>query len=632
MTYFGVDQRSSSSYRPDIDGLRAIAILSILLFHLDFATFSGGFVGVDIFFVISGYLIGGGIKKSVADNKYILPEFYRRRICRIVPAMFFMLFVTSLLSCLVLFPENLVKYGMSLLFAATASANFYYLYTSNYFASDTASHALVHMWSLSVEEQFYILFPIIIIASRKLSEQKSNFILILLLIISLSMSIAYTRVYPDSSFYMLHTRMWEFLAGYMVFNARKIETGSVFVSEFIAALGMALIIYAVIIFDKNTIFPGYAAIIPCLGTALVIFSGERRKTFVSNLISSKIFVFFGLISYSLYLWHWPLIVLVKQYYAYDLLPFTVSSALFIIAVMISVLSWRFIERPWRGTSIKAATAFSMGAASVGILLIFAAVLIAFRGFPDRFPPDIVRIAQFDEKAAMTDFREGSCFLTARYALDDFDKKSCMRGRDGAENIIIVGDSHAAQFWTGLKSQYPAMNILQATSSGCRPLLFHKVEDNPRCTRLMDYVFKDFAPKHKDYWLLLAGNWFEGDAEFLKATLIALHRQGFKVALVGPIVKYTLPLPQLIATSRLRGESDLLDRRKDPESEILDGIYRRIAHDTNTVYFSPYKALCDHAECISTLDNGVPVQFDYGHLTSDGSRYVATRFRLDQALR
>jgi peptidoglycan/LPS O-acetylase OafA/YrhL len=300
--------RTALKYRPDIDGLRAVAVLSVLAFHIRLRGIQGGFVGVDVFFVISGYLISSIVFSEIAESRYSVIGFYERRIRRIFPALFAMLAVFSVFAVIYLLPAELVAYGKSTLAATASASNFYFWRHSGYFDSPT-SYPLLHTWSLAVEEQFYILFPLFLLLVRKFFPTRLRPSVIVLFCASLVASAVVVFRYRETAFYMPYTRAWELLLGTILSLGMLPRLPRAWQRNLATLAGIGLIAFSILFYTERMLFPGLSALAPCVGSALIIGAGESGSSLIGKILSWRPIVFIGLISYSLYLWHWPVIVL-----------------------------------------------------------------------------------------------------------------------------------------------------------------------------------------------------------------------------------------------------------------------------------------------------------------------------------
>ena len=305
-------------YRADIDGLRAIAVLPVVLFHFGFSTFAGGFVGVDVFFVISGFLITSLIVVEIDESRFSIVRFYERRIRRIFPALFLVIIVTSIASAIILLPNDLKRYAKSVVAADWFFSNFEFWREAGYFDVDAHQKPLLHTWSLAVEEQFYLIFPPFLLLAARYLRRRYLLIIMPIFVLSLTFSIWAVYAKPSLAFYLTPSRMWEIMLGAWL-ALIPWEAGKRFIPPsgygLLTLLGIGMIAYGVFTFSANTPFPGAMALLPCGGAALVIFGGQNHPSMVSRLLATGPLVFVGKISYSLYLWHWPLIVLAAYPFA-----------------------------------------------------------------------------------------------------------------------------------------------------------------------------------------------------------------------------------------------------------------------------------------------------------------------------
>ena len=332
-------------YRAEIDGLRAIAVISVILFHLNII--SGGFVGVDIFFVISGFLITNIVYNEIKNNNFNFINFYEKRIRRIFPALFFILFITTILTWLIQLPYDFIKFHKELISVISFSSNFYFFLDGDYFAVDSSLKPLLHTWSLSVEEQFYLFFPFFIIIFKN----HIKFLFYSILIITL-----FSLIYSDHvstsfnpiNFYLIHTRFWEISFGALAaLKYKKINlyfSKYIILSEIISISGFVMILISLFSFTESTPNPSFYTLLPTIGTLLIILFSKNY--FINSILSNKIFVKIGLLSYSAYLIHQPLISFFKLYYIID---FNLVQKLWILTLIltISYFSYIFIESPFR---------------------------------------------------------------------------------------------------------------------------------------------------------------------------------------------------------------------------------------------------------------------------------------------
>ena len=334
------------SYRPEIDGLRAIALIPVVLFHANFEWFSGGYVGVDVFFVISGYLITSIILREKAAAEFTFSHFYERRARRILPALFFIMLVCIPFAWLLQLPHELINFAKSLIATTVFSSNILFWLELDYFSADIEFIPLIHTWSLAIEEQFYLLFPLLLSFIWAFSKRNIFIILAIITIISFALSEWGWRYYPDANFYLLYSRVWELMVGALIalYLSQNQATKGI-ISEVASILGLALILFAVFYLDKTYPFPSAFALLPIIGTALIILF-THPKTMVYRLLSLKVLTLIGLISYSAYLLHQPLFVFTRLYLIDEPAPWLMA-ILSLLTLVLAYLSWRFIETPFR---------------------------------------------------------------------------------------------------------------------------------------------------------------------------------------------------------------------------------------------------------------------------------------------
>ncbi|MDB2525767.1 acyltransferase [Mariniblastus sp.] len=370
-------------YRPEIDGLRALAVVAVVMFHLGLGL-PGGFVGVDVFFVISGFLITGIIRRGLENDTFSLAVFWERRVRRIFPAIFVVVMATLVAGYWLLLPNELEELGKSSVAQALLLANVYFWRDTGYFAGPAELKPLLHTWSLAVEEQFYLFFPLALCCLRRLSSTGLFALLTTVGLISFAGSVYGTMFYPDPTFYLLPTRAWELLIGCMLAVFPWKFESSPRRDSAIATLGLLAIALPIFLYDSKTPFPGLAAAPPVLGTATIMFAtGNTPKIWLCKVLSLRPVVFIGLISYSLYLWHWPVIVFMRTYYG-DL-GWVQILVCFVMSFVLAVLSWRFVETPFRRTTYLSRRRILFATAGILSFLptIAGIVFVATDGLPLR---------------------------------------------------------------------------------------------------------------------------------------------------------------------------------------------------------------------------------------------------------
>jgi peptidoglycan/LPS O-acetylase OafA/YrhL len=632
--------KSELRYRPDIDGLRAVAVLSVLACHVEIWRLAGGFVGVDVFFVISGYLISSIVFAEIAASRFSILAFYERRIRRIFPALFGMLFVFSIFATIYLLPVELVNYSKSLLAATASSSNFYFWQHSGYFDSPT-SNPLLHTWSLAVEEQFYILFPIFLVLIRKFSPKRLRISVVLLFIASLAISVIAVRLNRDTAFYMPYTRAWELLLGTMLSLKLLPDLRSAWLRNLASGLGAGMILYSVLRYSAATVFPGLSALVPCVGCALIILAGESGTSLVGAVLSWRPIVFIGLISYSLYLWHWPVIIVQKMgllLSAAAILPqlhaVHVSALAFdrivetVLSFLLALLSWRFVERPFRSGPLRLAgkPLFALAGVVLLVFVAYSSATVLAGGFGGRFSPKSVELASYlSDKETVKAMRGGTCFITSTGHFEDFDHNLCLHRETGRQNsYLLLGDSHSAMLLPGISSVSSGVNIMQASASGCGP--FIHPAGSPACIKMMTFIYRDYLLSHPVQGLILEKRWVQGDLGKLTETLEWTKAHGIPVILFGPTPEYDAPLPRLEAYSVAWDRPDLAKQHRVAGAESLDKEFQSLAASRQVPYVSLYRAICGSENCTEYADtrHTIPLMDDTNHLTSAGSQLVIRR--------
>ena len=633
------NRHTGLKYRPDIDGLRAVAILCVLAFHLRPWRVPGGFVGVDVFFVISGYLISAIVFAEIAGGRFSVLGFYERRVRRIFPALFVMLiFVTAVLSFFLL-PAELVDYSKSVIAAATSSSNFYFWWHSGYFDAPL-SKPLLHTWSLAVEEQFYILFPIFLLIARSFFAKRLKHAVVILFFASLAASVVTVHYNPTTAFYMPYTRAWELLLGTVLALGFFPRLRFAPVRNAATMLGFSMIAYSAVWYSSQTPFPGFAALLPCVGSALIIGAGESGSTIVGKALSWRPIVFVGLISYSLYLWHWPVIILHDLGLSVNFSAFLPhregflrllqksNDAMEILAwFVLATLSWRFVERPFRGRSqrIERRPLFALSAAVLAALSLFAGALIYGRGFPGRFPDRAVQVASFRSLGDLTLGQLGECVITADNRASVFDDSHCLPTTPDKPTYLLLGDSHARALWDGLKSSLPGYHLPVAAAWGCSPSVHSN--GNPLCRQMMDFVFSKYLVSHAIQGLLVEARWNVADLRGVDEIATWAKSRGIPLVVFGPVAEYDAPLPRLLAYSIAWNRPDLAQQHRLAYPPVRDAQMRNLAANIwHVSYVSLYQATCESGRCLEYADekDGIPLLTDGDHLSEDGSRLLVRR--------
>lgn len=610
------------AYRPYVDGLRAVAILLVVAFHVNPAFASGGFIGVDVFFVISGFLITSIIIDGIQENQFSLIDFYKRRSLRIIPLLIVVVAVTVAVGYVVFLPNEFKDLSQAAISAALFYSNIFFWRHSGYFETPASLSPLLHTWSLAVEEQFYIFFPIFLVLAHRLFRGRVGRPLFIIVLISFAWSVIGALNQPFATFYLLPTRAWELGVGALVavgyFPTAMSQRGK----EVLAFTGVCLMMAAAFLLTDRSTFPGYNALYPVLGAALVIAYGQG--TAVGRVLSWSPIVFVGLVSYGWYLWHWPVIVFARYFMqpplgmAYVLLTLAGS-------FLLAVLSRRIFERPiqLRFRFAPPAPIVATGLASLVLVACLGWTGLQVGQIGRHFPPDVLEVAQYTAYRARPEFkyqfRVGTCMLNAA-SRTKIDEAECLTLDKLEPDFLIIGDSHAAQLWRGLSLEFKDLNFLQATASGCRPLL--NTNGASRCTSLVDYMYRTFLNTHKLDGVILAGRWQSNDVPLIDETVEFLRTKVRWVIVLGPVPEYKGLLPALLARSRYYQDQSIVTAALDRSRSKIESQVETVATEAGATYISLLDIICPKGVCKSLVGNGVPIQFDYGHLTLAGSLYVA----------
>ncbi|MDF2115373.1 acyltransferase family protein [Roseiarcaceae bacterium H3SJ34-1] len=471
------------------------------------------------------------------------------------------------------------------------------------------------------------MFPLLMIGLARFGPRAATWVIGGIALASLAVSVIGVKYAPGATFYLLPARTWEILLGALVARGNFNVFDNAGIRQAAAAVGAALIVAPIFLYTEATPFPGLAALPPCLGTAMLIAAGSRGSTAVGAALSVRPVVFVGLISYSLYLWHWPVIVLMQEALPAPNLARIWKIAAILLSFGLAVFSWRYIEQPFRVRKFEPRTIFRLSGIGIAAATAVGALVVATQGLPTRFSPDVAKIAGY--LGYVSHNREGQCFLNSYDKFAAFQPDVCLVRSSEKPNVLLMGDSHAAHLWTGLNARFSNINLMQADAVGCKPVFSQRPRALASCTELMNHIFKTFLPAGKVDVLIISANWDAGDVEPLRETLVALRASGVRVLVSGPTVGYDLPLPQLMAIGLERGIPDFADRHVVTDRADLDARMEKMTREAGTEYVSIYRYLCGSGECAKTARDGIPIAFDSSHFTAEGSAYVAHAF--DQIL-
>ncbi len=620
----GAAHLDNAGRRTDIDGLRALAVLPVVLFHIGVPGFFGGFIGVDVFFVISGYLITGIIVRELQHAQFSLIGFYRRRVLRIFPPLFVMLAVVSALAMASMLPSELIRYGRSLAATTAFVTNILFYSESGYFAPDSHAKLLLHTWSLSVEEQFYLFWPLILagLHARAASAVRT----IAIAITALSLYVATTQLVsdPSAAFYLIPSRAWELMVGALVAVLPWLSGRGRAAREIMGGAGILAILLCVKFYNDQLPFPGAAALPPCLGAAAILAAGARGGSLAGRLLSWRPLVLIGKLSFSLYLWHWPVIVFVQIGLLMEQ-TWPVRLAELAASLLLAWLSWRYVEQPFLngGRGVASARVLGAGALSMALGAGLGWLCIQSAGLPGRYTASQLALAAYEHYDGDRRYRGGTCFVVSPD--QHYDAEHCLRRDKDRPTLLIVGDSHAAHLWPGLHGEGHDWNVLQATQTGCRPVLPERRADGkrvPACRVFFRHILEEWLPAHPVDTVVLAGRWIGADLADLPAAIQAAKRGARRVLLVGPIQQYGAALPRYLVREAGGADGTARERGLVAGPFALDPAMRRLAAAQGADYVSLIDSLCQGRHCRAMATATVPLQFDYGHLTSEGSAIVA----------
>lgn len=594
-------------YRADVDGLRAVAISSVVAYHAGVGSLSGGFVGVDVFFVISGFLITSLIVAEVREGRFSMLSFWARRARRLLPALFVLLAVTLTVGSAILLPGDYAELADSSVAASLFASNIHFWLNVSYFDNSAALNPLLHTWSLAVEEQFYMLFPAVMLGALYIRRPAN--VLLILFAASLAYSAWAVTRYPGATFYLSPSRFWELLLGALLAISPTQLYGGQGTRNIASVAGLGLIAWSVLAFDEATVFPGMNALLPCLGAAMIIWA---RTGIINRMLSLRPVVFIGLISYSLYLWHWPVIVFTR-YEGYTLDTPVQSAAVILVSVALACLSWRYVELPAKRW-LAAIGNVRVLRLSGGLVMTACVAAVAIGQTSQSAARETVAPEEVGRDEARAAYGEGVCFFSSDAPLSAIDPARCLQPASDGADYLLMGDSFAAHLSPGLRAVLPEQSLRQLNFGGCPPLRSSLKRADPGCRKVTQAVFDAVEQTRYDV-VVVASRWKEHELPELGKMLGWLKQQSGQVVLVGPIVEYRRYLPDIIEGSS-DPERAVVKYRSIPDS--LDRRMRRLADDLGIRYVSLVDAMCEGDRCRLYDMTGDPIQWDNGHLTAPGS--------------
>lgn len=623
-------------FRADIEGLRAIGILGVLFYHANYNWASGGFVGVDVFFVLSGYLVTRNILNEIKSGKFSFYNFYVKRIRRLFPAFFFTLVAAFIAGCILLSPADLERFATSLSYSLLSVSNFFFWQEASYFNLDAGLKPLLHTWALSVEVQFYLIWPPILFVLSFL--KKENFILFFFLIaiaVSLCFSILIIANHPETAFFLLPFRVFEFAIGSICVFSDELKVNIKYLLEFVAGIGLLLILWPMWSYTKVTVFPAYNALLPCIGTAFIICAGQ--SPILGSFLRNKLLVKLGAISYSVYLVHWPVFVF---YNYYKFIPITEFErvCLIFISLFSGYFLWKHIEKPFRDIpDISQRPDYSLcwSPACSLILLFIASNVWGSNGWQWRYPKEF-----FLTKDEISSERK-------RYWQDSSQQNKALLQRGAKhKNIIIMGNSHAIDLIYALRTNGFKDNIaFLPTSHLCYNFGTPALDSNrnsclSRKTKNLvhsAWTNVDAIFLH-DHWPKVNPDQLINEVDLNKFLAEVRGITDAPIYIFGPKMVYTKAIPNIVHSHmRLPSINDYGkkfqrdDFRKGTNDALKNMLNVEEYMNKNIYYVDVLKVQCgnsyDDCEIISKI-NSKFMYFDREHFTEQGSSEFGQKLKLE----
>jgi peptidoglycan/LPS O-acetylase OafA/YrhL len=645
-------------YRPEIDGLRAISVIPVILFHAGFGIFSGGYVGVDIFFVISGYLITTLIVTDLSAGKFSLLNFYERRARRILPALIFVVALCIPFAWMWLLPINMQDFSQSLIATSLFSSNILFWYESGYFDAGSTTKPLLHTWSLAVEEQFYILFPLFLMLVWRFG--KRLVVVTLFVVFVVSLVTANWAAYNNqifANFYFLPTRGWEILIGSLgalYLNHYKTDQLSQPLNEVISLVGLLMIVYAIFSFDSSTPFPSFFTLVPTVG-ALFLIICANRGTIVHRFLSYKVITGFGLISYSAYLWHHPLYAFAK-YLTLSEPSMLLMGLLSVSVIPLAYLSWRYVEQPFRQKKLLKRR-FVNSLFGVAFTFFIAIGLYGHysEGFKFRFDENELSVVSPEYSYEL----KGKCYLFKDEHVA-FDEKYCTSANSSESiNYVLLGDSHAASLYPELKRELKIRGVkLHLLSySVCMTLIGHEQalqqknknyfldrHITERCKKIKSQI-EEILSKNQFDKIIILTNYTDMSSKYtVKSPYYAGYKEDYMNAIVrlkkysnvhilGILPLWPAGLPQLLGIESSRSDEIPNKSNKGLYHGIfkIDSALQESAKKCKVQFTSILDVMCSEKKCARYVDSEgkrMALTYDSAHLSTAGASFIAKRISDD----
>ncbi|ABC31630.1 predicted acyltransferase [Hahella chejuensis KCTC 2396] len=614
-------------YRAEIDGLRALAVVPVILFHAGFELFKGGFVGVDVFFVISGFLITTIIINEMEEGKFSLVKFYERRARRILPALFFVILTCIPFAWLLLMQGDMKDFAKSIMAVATFSSNILFWSESGYFDSSAEMKPLLHTWSLAVEEQYYIIFPLLLMFTWRFGKKVVLVVLAIGFLSSLGMAHWGAYHKPTAAFYLLPTRGWELLIGvFCAFYMRRDRGVQTAFQQGFSLLGILLIVAPLFLFDSTTPTPSLYTLVPTIGTALVIvFASEG--TVAWKILSQKFVVAIGLLSYSAYLWHQPILAFMRHRKIEEITSFESCLAI-ALTLGLSYFSLKYIEKPFRERRFLPSSRSILATSSSLLLLSF---FLAFGWQSSIAVPDVYK----DWGAAV---RQHHCLLQG-----DGETKHDEVCFSPTQDVLLWGDSHAASLSIGLREILTGKSIgfTQLTQSGCPPLFNLPVLHHRKTCNDVNLSVLDHIRKNKYRVIVLHAAWLHPDYPLSSEEFESVVVDSFKsiqsaspqskVIVIGNVPRWKVDVYKVVRKGELISTLDGKVYAKANTLPEIDSALSTLSTRFSFRYASARNVLCQKdatsdmcligfSDAAKKLTNVAYV--DWGHASRSGSEYLA----------
>lgn len=605
-------------YRAEVDGLRALAVVPVILFHAGLEIFSGGFVGVDVFFVISGYLITTILIEDIENKRFSIANFYERRARRILPALFFVMLVCIPFAWMWMLPSQMKDFSQSLVAVSLFASNILFWRESGYFAAAAEEKPLLHTWSLAVEEQYYVLFPIFLILAWRFGKNRVFWMIVVMAAISLLLSEWGWRNRATANFYLAPTRAWELFAGSIA--AFIVQKQGVQKNNPLATLGLAAIVFAIFFYDETTPFPSVYALVPVLGVVLLVLYADK-ETVAGKLLSTKGFVGIGLISYSAYLWHQPLFAFARIR-SLEHPSIALMLALSFLSVLLAYLSWRYVEKPFReGTRINKKSIFVFSLCGLFVFSTFGFIGHTYEGFRDRFEMLLDGDVGHLEYHRYIDEEffdcEPSSIASSALTWEGFLR--CKQSQRGEFDWVLLGDSHAEHLFLGLADENPSTNIA-----------FYILGEKPYYeSQFFQEIFDVIAAVDSPKTILLTMHYVsrvESSDELrvgFSRTISYLQNLGHQVIIVGDIPRYEISPEDCKfnqSIERIMSYCSISESQFASQLEVFEPTLADLASEYDVQFITIHEPLCSADYCSMIGDNEILYR-DNNHLNIPGSRLI-----------